>query len=133
MANINSIKTDIKKESEGTWVDFILGIRLKIARARNPKYNEMIRKLTENMRVDLRKGKFEADEFEQVLLKVRAHTILLDWENIEEDGKMVPYSPEKAIEYFSNPELKDFYVFVVSISESSEAYKKELIEDAEKN
>lgn len=133
MANINSIKTDISKQNDGTWVDFIMGIRLKIARARNPKYSELMRKLTENMRLDLRENKFNSEEFNVMLAKVRAHTVLLDWENIEEDGKPVPYSPEKALEYFLNPELNDFYVFVVQISESHEAYKKDLVKESEKN
>lgn len=131
--DINRIKTDVIKENDGTWVDFIVGIRLKIARARNPKYNEMIRNLTQDMRIDMRDGKFDADGFNEVLIQVRANTVLLDWENIEEEGVPVVYSPEKAIEYFKNPELKDFYTFVVAISESSDAYKKDLIKDSEKN
>jgi len=133
MTNINKIKTDISKQNDGTWVDFLMGIRFKIARARNPKYNEMMRKLTENMRLDMREGKFDTKEFNDMLIVVRAHTVLLDWENIDEDDKPVPYSVEKAMEYFRNPELNDFYTFVVSISESAEAYKKDLVKDAEKN
>ena len=133
MANINLVKTDISKQNDGTWVDFLMGIRLKIARARNPKYSDMMRKLTENMRLDMREGKWDNKEFNDMLIQVRAHTILLDWENIDEDDKPVPYSPEKAMEYFRNPELNDFYTFVVSISESAEAYKKDLVKESEKN
>lgn len=133
MANINKVKTDISKQNEGTWVEFLMGIRLKIARARNPKYNDMMRKLTENMRLDMREGKFDTKEFNEMLIMVRAHTVLLDWENIDEDDVEIPYSPEKAMEYFSNPELADFYTFVVSISESAEAYKKDLVKESEKN
>lgn len=133
MANINRIKTDIEKQNEGTWIEFLMGIRLKIARSRNPRYNEMMRKLTENMRLDMRENKFNTDEFNEMLIQVRAHTVLLGWENIDEDDKPVPYSPEKAMEYFRNPELNDFYTFVVQVSESHEAYKKEIVKDAEKN
>jgi len=133
MANINRVKTDLSKQNEGTWVDFIMNIRLKIARSRNPKYNDLIRKLTENMRIDMREGKFDNKEFNEILIRVRAETILLDWENIDEDGQPVPYSVEKAMEYFRNPELNDFYTFVVGISESAEAYKKDLVEGSEKN
>jgi len=131
--DINKVKTDVAKQNDGTWVDFLMGIRLKIARSRNPKYNELMRKLTENMRIDMREGKFDNTEFNNVLIKVRAETILLDWENIDEDDKPVPYSVEKAVEYFSNPELNDFYTFVVAVSESADAYKKDLVEDSEKN
>jgi len=133
MADINSIKTDSNKEIEGVWVDFELGIKLKIARARNPKYTELLRQLLDPLRVDIRNDKVAVDDFNNILLEVRARTVLLDWKNIEENGKSIPYSSEKAIEYFKNPDLKDFYVFVVSISENSAQYKKDLIENSEKN
>jgi len=133
MADINSIKTDSNKEIEGVWVDFELGIKLKIARARNPKYTELLRQLLDPLRVDIRNDKVAVDDFNNILLEVRAKTVLLDWKNIEENGKSIPYSSEKAIEYFKNPDLKDFYVFVVSISENSAQYKKDLIENSEKN
>jgi len=133
MADINAIKVDLKKEIEGVWVDFILGIRLKIARARNVKYTELLQKLLDPYRKDIRENKVKAEDFANILLEVRAKTILLDWENIEEEGKTIPYSAKKAIEYFKNPELKDFYDFVVGVSENADEYKKDLIKDSEKN
>jgi len=133
MADINAIKVDLKKEIEGVWVDFILGIRLKIARARNVKYTELLQKLLDPYRKDIRENKVKAEDFANILLEVRAKTILLDWENIEEEGKIIPYSVKKAIEYFKNPELKDFYDFVVGVSENADEYKKDLIKDSEKN
>ena len=45
MANIESIKTDLDKEANGVWADFAEGIQLKIARARNPRYQEVLRNL----------------------------------------------------------------------------------------
>jgi hypothetical protein len=133
MADINDIKTDINKEVEGVWVDFASGIRLKIARARNPKYTELLQSLVEPIKLEVRNGKIDAEKFAEILFEVRAKTILLDWKNIEENGVEVPYSSEKAMEYFKNPELKDFYNFVIIISENADQYKKKLIEDAEKN
>ena len=67
-------------------------------------------------------------------MEVRAKTILLDWKNIEDaNGNIIPYSSEKAAEFFKDPELKDFYDFVVAISENANQYKKDLIESSEKN
>ena len=133
MADINSIKTSVDKEENGVWVDFAEGIQLKIARARNPKYQEVLRNLIEPHKKDIRDDKLELEDIEVILLEIRAKTILLDWKNIEEDGKAVPYSVAKAMEYFKDPELKDFYVFVVTISENADQYKKDLIKDSEKN
>jgi len=134
MANIESIKTSVEKEIDGVWVDFAMGIQLKIARARNPKYQELLRKLIDPVRVEIRDDKLDIKDLNNIILEVRAKTILLDWKNIEDkDGKDIPYSPEKAIEFFKNPELKDFYTFVVTISENADQYKKDLIESSEKN
>lgn len=133
MANINLVKTDIDKETNGVWIEFAEGIQLKIARSRNTKYQEEIRRLIDPIKGELRKDVISTEKFADLLLRVRAKTVLLDWKNIEEDGVEVPYSVEKAIEYFKNPELKDFYGFVITISEGSEKYKKDIIKDSEKN
>lgn len=134
MANIEKIKTSVEKEVDGVWVDFAMGIQLKIARARNPKYQELLRKLIDPVRVEIRDDKLDIKDFNDIILEVRAKTILLDWKNIEdENGNTIQYSPEKAIEFFKNPELKDFYKFVVTISENADQYKKDLIESSEKN
>lgn len=137
MAKLNELKTDVKKETNGMWLDFALGIRLKIARARNPNYQELLRELTEPHRSDLRKDQVEQkviDATADILKQVRAKTILLDWENIEDEkGVEIPYSPEKALEFFRDPELKDFYSFVVISSEDRDNFKKNLVEDSEKN
>lgn len=134
MANIESIKTDVKKEESGVWVDFAEGIELKIARARNPKYQELLRNLVEPKKKDIRDDKLTIEQLADVVLEVRAHTVLLDWKNIEDnDGVAIPYSPAKAMEFFRDPELKDFHTFVIAISENADQYKKDLVKDSEKN
>jgi hypothetical protein len=134
MANINAVKTDLNKEENGTWIEFALGIRLKIARARNPRYQERLRELTDPHRKDIREDKADLKQMAKILKKVRAETILLDWENIEdESGQPIPYSSEKALEFFNDNELKDFYSFVVLSSEQIDNFKKDLVEESEKN
>ena len=134
MANINRIKTDLQKETQGVWIDFEVGIRLKIARARNPAYRELMRKLTEPHRKNIREGGMEIEELEDLQRQIRAKTILLDWENIEDkDGKTIEYSSKQALEFFYDLELRDFYTFVILQSENMENFKKELVKESEKN
>lgn len=134
MANINAVKTDITKETEGVWEEFILGIKVKVARSRNSRYQEVLRARVDPLKKGIREDSVSIEDLNDILLEVRAETILLDWENIEDkDGNSIPYSKEQAIKFFKDPELKDFYIFIVAVSESSEAYKKDLIKDAEKN
>ena len=134
MANIELIKTSLQKENDGVWVDFAEGIELRIARARNPKYQELLRKLVDPVRMKIRNDEIDMKDFNKILLEVRAKTILLDWKNIDDkDGKSIPYSVTKALEFFRDPELKDLYTFVVTISENADQYKKSLVIDSEKN
>lgn len=134
MANINNIRTDLNKEADGVWVDFVEGIRLKIARARNSKYVEFLRSLTENKRKEIRNDDIKTEDFADILMQVRAKTILLGWENIQDDnGNEILYSYEQALEFFRDKELKDFYNFVVGVSENINNYKKDLVKESEKN
>jgi hypothetical protein len=134
MANINLIKTDCVKEVNGVWVDFSLGIRLKIARARNSAYRELMNELIEPHRKDIRKDETDIEVINEILKEVRAKTVLLDWENIEDEkGKVISYSSKKALEFFNDPELKDFYTFVIVASENLENFKKDLVKESEKN
>lgn len=134
MACIDKIKTDLQKETQGVWIDFEVGIRLRIARARNPAYRELMRKLTEPYRKTIREGGMEIEELEDLQRQIRAKTILLDWENIEDEtGKTIEYSSEQALEFFKDLELRDFYTFVILQSETMDNFKKELVKDSEKN
>jgi len=115
-------------------VEFELGIRLKIARARNVAYLESMRKIMEPRRKTIREGGMEIEELQDLLKQVQAKTVLLGWENIEDkDGESIAYSSDQALAFFNDPELRDFYTFVVTQSENMENFKKELVKDSEKN
>ena len=109
MASIERIKTDEAKEINGVWVDYVLGIRIKVARSRNPKYQEELRNLVDPKTKDVRDEKLDAKVFANLLNTVRARTILLGWENIDDkDGNPIPYSVGQSEKFFADPELKDF-------------------------
>jgi hypothetical protein len=133
MADIRKIMTDKDKEVNGVWVEFAEGIKIKVARAGNFKYEQCRDALIEPHTAALRAGTLDKEIQDDILLKARARTILLDWNNIEEDGQEVPYSEAKAEEWFRNPELKDFYNFVVITSQSIDHYRKDLVEEGEGN
>jgi hypothetical protein len=134
MANIERIKTDESKEIQGVWEDYILGIRVKVARDLNPKYREELRNLIDPDKGEYRKEKIDIDTFTKITNIVRARTILLGWENIDDnDGKPIPYSAIASEKFFANPELKDFCAFVVAISKDQDKYAKEVLEESAKN
>jgi hypothetical protein len=134
MACIERIKSDLKKESSGVWIPFAEGVELKIARARNPLYLERLQVLVEPHRQSIRDDTMNTDVLGDILKKVRAETILLDWKNIEDkNGNTIPYSSRQALEFFNDPELKELYAFVVITSERAELFRKDFVKESEKN
>lgn len=105
---ISQLKTDLKRETEGAWVDYRPGVRLRIARVNNPNYDALLRKLGKPYRSQLRREDLAGDVLDDIVRKVFAETVLLDWEGIEDDdGKPVPYSKEQALAYLTD--IPDFY------------------------
>lgn len=133
MADINKVRTDVDKELNGVWIPFAEGIQLKIARAGNSKYNEMLRRLSAPHLEKIRDRSIDEEEYAVILKQVRAETILLDWSNIEESGRSITYTPTKALEYFMDPSLKDFYNFTIIQSQNIDLFRKDIIETGIKN
>jgi hypothetical protein len=135
MGDINRFRADLDREKNGTWiVDRESGISLKIASIdHNPQFQEALRTA-----VDARKMLFETKELneEQHLDAFReavAKTILLDWKDMTENGESVPYSWEKVLAWFRDPEMWRLPEFVVQEARRESNFRKELVRDAIKN
>lgn len=130
-----ALKIDPQAEVEGVWIDFdgFPGVRLKIARNNNLKHR---RWMQEEMRPMLRRyggaDKIPLEEMESISRKGRAQFILLDWDGVdEEEGKPLPYSYEKGLEYLST--MPDLDEFVASKSLEFENFRAKQVEDEQKN
>lgn len=136
--------TDPKLETEGKWIDWGEGARLKIARIGNAKYREMLRQEMSQYDSLRRAGrKVSEDDTANAVIKCLAHTILLDFEGIDgeginiegieftADGKHVAYSTRNA--YLLLTTYKDFREEVATIASDMETFRAERIEEAAKN
>ena len=123
--------TDEKKEIEGVWESIGEGCNIKVARANNPNYNKWFTRLTKPVRRQLRNETLPEKKSEQILIKLMAKTILLDWEGMYEGGVELEYSEENAIRLLT--EYKDFRQQVDDLSKSIELFRAEEDEEAEKN
>ena len=69
-----------------------------------------------------------------MLKPAAAKYLLLDWKNVEDaNGNPVPYSSEKALEFFNNPALKDLYDFVLEMAGEVGNFLQEQHEESVKN
>lgn len=134
MAKISSVKADPVKAESGVWVDYEAGIRLKIARMNNPAFEAFVRAKQRPKIRGFRANKATDDELNELTREAVARHVLVGWENVEDDdGNLIPYSPEKSLEFLKDPALSDLYQFVVLQASDAAAYRAEATEEAVKN
>jgi len=128
---LSNFETDEKKEVEGVWHEYAPGFKLRIARANNPKSEQLRAKLLEPHIIAMRHGKMDADVLSNIVKEVYAKTILVDWEGmLDEEGNEIPYNLENALKAL---DLKDFFDVVHNYAESMRNYKKVVVDEAVKN
>ncbi len=131
MADLNTIRIDIEKSNEGLWTDTPFGdIELLIGRQGSPRFNEFIQIEAQNPGDDREKTQEEERKHTNW---VYANTILLGWRNLQIDGKDIPYSVKKALEFFEDDELVDLRILVIQKAADSARYRKEALDKAAKN
>ena len=98
--------TNKSKELDGVWEDIGDGIRVKVARIGNSKYQKTFNRISKPHRKALRRGTLKEDIAEKLMIDCMVDAVLLDWENVELDGQVIPYSKENATKILT--EFKDF-------------------------
>ncbi len=125
---------NISKATDGTWTeDLGDGLKLKIARLKNPNFQREYNRLTQPYQRQIRTGKLDPKIEEKIATECLAEAVLLDWENLELDNKKLPYSKENALKVLSDPTLSDFRDFIVELATNFELFREEELEEAEKN
>lgn len=109
--------TDKEKENNGVWQDFGDGIKMRIARVGNENYKKLFQRLSKPHRKAIRGGRLSEEVAEKLMIKCLAETVLLDWENVEVDGELLPYSKDNAFRV-----LTDFR----DVKESVEDYANDM-------
>lgn len=136
--DINALRVDLAMEQQGAWVryeieDFKTDIWLRIARWGNPAFVKAVSEITAQRKVLLGVKELDAEQRIDVNREAACRTILTDWTGAAENGRPLPYSPEKALEFFRDPEMRNFWSFVVSESMRDAHFRKELHEAGQKN
>lgn len=134
MAKISSIKTDLKKAESGVWIPFGSGIELCIASTNTPEFRQARTKLLKPHARLIRAKLLSFEEAINVLKPAYAKHVLVGWKNIEdENGSDIPYSPEKALEFFNDKSLSTLFDFVLETANEEELFRLEDMDDAVKN
>lgn len=130
---INSYITDEKLETDGVWRNLKEGGRVLVGRYKSNTYNAALReqlkpiiaKLTDDKEID-------PDQFTDAVLVASANTILLGWDDIQDDdGNELEHTTELGLHYLRV--AKDFREEVLGLSQQREAYSKAFQEHATGN
>ena len=130
---ISNLIVDKKACSDGVWVNWIQGVKLKIARFYNPKHVALSKELSRPYRDAMNNGgEIPREKIEEMATECLAKTILLDWKGMEDDdGIEVPFSQDKALELLTMiPDMADF---VSAMANSANNFRQSALENASKN
>lgn len=123
MSIYSRYKTDKSAEENGVWVELEGGEKIKVARA-NCKASLALRRKLEKPYANFSTVPAEASE--KIAVELAAQVLVKDWSGfVDEDGKEIPFSVEKARELFT--ELKDLLNDVFSASAQKETFLAESV------
>ena len=97
--------TSKKLSSEGVWIDIDLNdggkpLRFLLARMgrSNKRWSSQASKVYRHHKRKIDAGLMSDDEATERALKIFCNTVLLDWQNIEDENDIpIPYSPEQGV------------------------------------
>lgn len=134
MGRITEIMADMEKVEKGQWVPYAAGIELCIANINNTQYREARKAILDKHIRSIRSRQWSAEDILDLMKPAVAKHILKNWRHLEDEaGVPVVYSPTKALEFFNDPALRNFYLFVVETAGEADFFRKEQFEDAVKN
>ena len=128
---LKDFKTDKDKEKDGVWEDLGDGCSVLVARYGNQAMVNAYRRYPRVLRQRLESGQIDDDKSANVMAKVMADTILLDWKGLKEDGKEVAYSKEECVRILT--EYPDIRSMIFEISNEAQLYHDESVGKTVKN
>lgn len=134
MVKLKTVKENRKRECKGIWVDYEMGIKFKIARMGNPKFQAKIRQLTAPFLKEIREDTLKVGEMERIQREAVAETVLVGWKGLEDDdGENYKYSAKRCTDMLADEDLISIYEFVLAESGNQANYDLEVAEDSVKN
>ena len=128
---LNSLKTDPKKELEGVWEDLGDDAKVLVARVGNSAFQQEYGKLPRGTRRMIENNTLNNDKSEAILSRIMANTILLGWEGIKENDKTIKYSVENATKVLKD--IPEFRSIIWELANEFQRFHEESVEADVKN
>lgn len=127
-------KTSEKHETEGIWLDYGEGMRIRIARAggSNKAFLKASEKLQRKYRRQSQLDLLSEEMSRRIFKEIYAETIVLAWENVkDESGNPMECNRQNIIKLFTD--LHDLFMDVRAQAENLALWREELDEADAKN
>lgn len=128
MSIYRQFKTSGKHESEGVWLDYGDGGRVRVARAggSNKTYLKAMERLSRKHKRQLQLDILPSEVQQRVMREVVADTIVVEWEIKGENGEVIPGDRASIIKTFED--LPDFFNDVLLQAQNTALFKEHLDE-----
>jgi len=123
---LSKLKGNPKAEQEGVWEEYEGNFKVKVARLGNPLYEAHLQRLMKPHLRKFRGGSIPLELAASMTQKATARHILLGWEGLlDDDGKPIPHSVEKATEILTNPDYRQFFRDILEMAGTQEIFERE--------
>ena len=129
--NLDSIKLENDKVSEGVWSEPEPGLRLKVRAIEYPPYKAYLAKLLKPQRGAMRRGGIPMEKLDEAGKKAAAKFLIVDWEPFTVGDKTLSFSQQTAYALFNSHD--EFYRIVQEIAEEQGNFKLEEFQDSAGN
>lgn len=129
--DLKDLRNSPELEAEGVWQPAGGDTEILVARWGNPRSTRLFQSLTRPYRRQIDNGTMDPKKQTEILCKVVAQTILLDWKNLREDGVELEYSTDEAFRVLQ--EYDELLQLVRDYAEDAEAYRERELEESEGN
>lgn len=114
--------------------EYAFDITVKMRPLPNPDFDAFMARKQRGKRQRFRHDDKNDEEMMQLLKEATAATVIVGWDNLEDvDGSPILFSHEKALEFFNDPAMYDFYSFVRTTAAERTKFVQQDEEDASKN
>lgn len=123
--------TNKEKETAGVWIELLQGVKVKVKRAGscNKDFSFAMSRALKPYNRQLQMGVVDPAKLREININLYATHIVTDWQGIEIEGKVIPFSKEKFVEISTMlPEFfDDVCLAATEIANFQEAEQEELV------
>ena len=127
-----NLKVDEQKAKDGIWFDYIEGVKFLLARSGSAAYSKWLSNYMKEHETVIKSGTEEGDRVAELgIIEAVARFELRDWSGVvDENGEVLPYSVEKAMEYL---DIEEVFEFVRSKTAKRELWRVQSTQELGKN